>query len=195
MKTDIVLSGVGGQGVLSMAAIIAEATRYEGLHVKQGEVHGMSQRGGSVRAFLRISDQPVRSDHIAVGTADMILSLEPVESLRYLPYLRPGGVLITSIDPVTNIPDYPAREHVLAMLRKLPRMLVIEAADLARTAGLLLATNVVMVGAASHFLPIRVESIERCIREGLAFKGEAIVQANLRAFGAGREAVQCAATT
>lgn len=194
MKTDIVLSGVGGQGVLSMAAIIAEATRYEGLHVKQGEVHGMSQRGGSVRAFLRISDEPVQSDHIATGTADMILSLEPIESLRYLPYLRPGGKLVTSIDPVTNIPDYPDRENVLAMLNRVPGTLVIEAAALATAAGLLLATNVVMVGAASHFLPIRVESIERCIREGLASKGECVVEANLLAFRAGREAVQCPTT-
>lgn len=195
MKTDIVLSGVGGQGVLSMAAIIAEATRHEGLHVKQGEVHGMSQRGGSVRAFLRISDEPVRSDHIPAGTADMILSLEPIESLRYLPYLAPGGALVTSIDPVTNIPEYPSRESVLAMLHKVPRVLVIEAVALAKAAGLLQATNVVMVGAASHFLPIRRESLESCIREGFAPKGERIVDANLRAFRSGREAVQCATTT
>ena len=195
MRTEIVLAGVGGQGVLSMAAIIAEATRREGLHVKQGEVHGMSQRGGSVRAFLRIADWPIHSDLVALGTADMILSLEPIESLRYLAYLRPGGALVTSIDPVENVPGYPDRESVLAMLHKVPRVEVVEAASLAKQAGSPLATNTVMVGAASRHLPLQPEAREAGIREGFAAKGARIVDVNLAAFRLGRESVRCQTAT
>lgn len=194
MRKDIVLSGVGGQGVLSVAAIIAEAARREGLHVKQGEVHGMSQRGGAVQAFLRISTEPIRSDLVAEGTADMILSLEPIESLRYVRYLRPDGLLITSIDPVLNIPDYPEREAVEAMLAKVPRVEIVEANTIAKQAGNVLAANVVIVGAASRFLPIEAGTMEECMREGWARKGQHVVDFNIRAFRAGREAVACATT-
>jgi indolepyruvate ferredoxin oxidoreductase beta subunit len=194
MRKDIVLSGVGGQGVLSVAAIIAEAARREGLFVKQGEVHGMSQRGGAVQAFLRIAGSPVRSDLVAEGTADLILSLEPIESLRYVRYLKPDGMLITSIDPVLNIPSYPPREEVEAMLHQVPNVEIIEANALAKEAGSLLAANVVIVGAASRFLPISPETMEQCMREGWARKGQRVVDFNIRAFRAGRDAVACAAT-
>jgi len=192
MRKDIVLSGVGGQGVLSVAAIIAEAARREGLHVKQGEVHGMSQRGGAVQAFLRLADAPVHSDLVAAGTADLLLSLEPIESLRYIRYLKPEGMLLTAIDPVLNIPRYPPREEVLEMLGQLRNVVWIEAADLAKAAGSPLATNVVMVGAASHFLPVRAQTLLECIREWFERKGERIVEINVAAFGAGREAVAVA---
>jgi indolepyruvate ferredoxin oxidoreductase beta subunit len=194
MKKDIVLAGVGGQGVLSVAAVIAEAARREGLHVKQGEVHGMAQRGGSVYALLRLSDQPVHSDLIAQGTADLLVGLEPLECLRYVGYLSPDGTVVTAIDPVTNIPSYPDREAVLRMLHRLPRVVVVEAAAHARAAGSPQTAGTVITGAASHFLPIRPETIEACLREGFARKGDRIVQANLAAFRAGREAVPCAAT-
>lgn len=191
MKSDIVLAGVGGQGVLTVGAIIAEAARREGLHVKQGEVHGMSQRGGAVQAFLRMSDRPVHSDLIPVGTADLIVSLEPIEALRYVRYLAPEGTLVTALDAFANIPDYPPREKVLGMLQKLPHVAAIEALELAKQAGSPLIVNSVMVGAASDFLPIRPETLEAAIRDGFARKGEHVVEANLRAFRSGREAVVC----
>ena len=115
MKLDVVLAGVGGQGVLTAAAILAEAGRRHGLTVKQGEVHGMSQRGGAVTANLRMADGPVGSDLIARGSAEMILSLEPVEALRWLPYLATDGVVVTSASPVRNISDYPEIDQVLAV--------------------------------------------------------------------------------
>lgn len=191
MKTDIVLAGVGGQGVLTVGAIIAEAARREGLCVKQGEVHGMSQRGGAVQAFLRMATGPVHSDLIAAGTADLIVSLEPIEALRYVSYLHAGGRVVTSIDPFANIPDYPPREKVLGMLQRLPHVVAIEANQIATRAGSPLVVNTVLVGAASEFLPIRAETIESCIREGFARKGEHVVEVNLAAFRAGREAVLC----
>ncbi|HSE37567.1 MAG TPA: 2-oxoacid:acceptor oxidoreductase family protein, partial [Blastocatellia bacterium] len=107
MKYDIILAGVGGQGVLSVSAVIGSAARSQGLFVKLSEVHGMSQRGGGVVANLRLADKPIASDLIPLGGASMILSMEPLESLRYLNYLSPEGVLITSTNPVVNIPDYP----------------------------------------------------------------------------------------
>jgi indolepyruvate ferredoxin oxidoreductase beta subunit len=191
MKKDIVLAGVGGQGVLSVAALIAAAAREDGLHVKQGEVHGMAQRGGAVQANLRLSDEPIHSDLIGRGTADMVLSMEPLESLRYVSYLAPAGIIVTSMDPVDNLDAYPDIEEILEQVRKFPHAVVVDTAALAREAGLARASNVVMVGAASVFLPIRPASVEKWLREGFAAKGERIVDANLKAFALGRGAVPC----
>ncbi len=189
MRHDVVLAGVGGQGVLSVAAILAEAARREGLVVRQGEVHGMSQRGGAVQAALRMADAPIEGDLIPRGAADLLLGTEPVEALRYLEYLAPGGRLVTAADPYENVPDYPPIGEVLTAVRAVPGAVVVEAAALARRAGSGRVANVVMVGAASAFLPLRRRVIEDCLREGFAAKGERVVEANLRAFALGREAV------
>ena len=193
MKQDIVLAGVGGQGVLSIAALIAAVARENGLYVKQGEVHGMAQRGGAVQASLRISDAPIHSDLIAHGSADMILSMEPLESLRYLEYLGPDGALVTSTDPVLNMKQYPDLDELLAHIRGLERSVLVDTARLAREAGLAKASNMVMVGAASNFLPIKESSVEAWIRKGFAKYGDRIVDANIKAFRLGREAVPCEA--
>lgn len=190
MKFDIITAGVGGQGILSISAIIAASALKTGLFVKQSEEHGMSQRGGAVVSHLRISDQPIHSDIVAQGHADLIVSMEPVESLRYLSYLAPGGTVLTSGEPVVNIANYPDLEQILGAIRSLPNAKVIDATKLARKAGSALASNMVMVGAASHLLPIPREVIEGHIREAFARKSEKIVQANLRAFRLGREAAQ-----
>lgn len=187
MKCDIVVAGVGGQGVLSLSAIIAQAALAEGLHVKQAEVHGMSQRGGAVVADLRIADHPIHSNTIPKGTADLILSMEPLESLRYLPYLEEGGAVLTADDPITNIPDYPQLDEVLRQVSDLPHGKVVPALKLAKNAGSARATNVVMVGAASARLPLRPETIESKIAEMFQRKGEKVVKANISAFRAGRE--------
>lgn len=188
MKFDIVLAGVGGQGVLSVSAVIASAALDEGLDVKQSEVHGMSQRGGAVQANLRLSDRPIASDLIPSGGAALVLSMEPLESLRYLDRLSPDGTVITSVNPVANIPDYPPLDEVLAALRRLPRAVLIDSDKLAREAGSVRATNMVIVGAASRVLPLDPASLERFIARRFASKGEKVVELNLRAFRAGREA-------
>src|SRR5690606_26032269 len=105
MKTDIILAGDGGQGILSIAAILGAASIIEYLYLKQAETHGMSQRGGEVVSHLRISDLPVYSDLIPMGTADIILSVEPLESLRYLPYLKKDGTVVTNTTEFRNIPN------------------------------------------------------------------------------------------
>ena len=189
MKHDLVLAGVGGQGVLSVAAILAEAARRHGLVVRQGEVHGMSQRGGAVQATLRLADGPIEGDLVARGGADMVLGVEPVEALRYLDYLAPGGRLVTAADPYENVPDYPPRDAVLAAVRAVPGAVLVEAGELARRAGSGRTANVVMVGAASVFLPIPADVIEACLVDGFAAKGERVVEANRRAFALGRAAV------
>jgi indolepyruvate ferredoxin oxidoreductase beta subunit len=188
MKYDIILAGVGGQGVLSVSAIIASSAMKEGLLVKQSEVHGMSQRGGAVLANLRLADGPIASDLIPLGSASMILSMEPLESLRYLKYLSVEGAVITSTNPVVNIPDYPPLDELLGHLHTLPKVRLVDGEQLARAAGAARATNMVMVGAASHELPLKVETLEHYIRTTFASKGEKVVETNLKAFRSGREA-------
>jgi indolepyruvate ferredoxin oxidoreductase, beta subunit len=188
MKFDIILAGVGGQGVLSVSAIIASSAMQEGLFVKQSEVHGMSQRGGAVLANLRLADAPIASDLIPLGSAALVLSMEPLESLRYLRYLATGGAVVTSTNPVVNIPDYPDLDGLLAHVRSLPLARLVDGEGLARAVGLRPATNMVMVGAASHRLPVKVETLEHFIETTFAAKGEKVVEINRRAFRAGREA-------
>jgi indolepyruvate ferredoxin oxidoreductase beta subunit len=190
MKFDIVLAGVGGQGVLSLSSIIAAGALDAGLFVKQSEVHGMAQRGGAVTAHLRLADAPIASDLVPLGAASMILSLEPLESLRYLEYLSPAGAVVTATQPVQNIGDYPAWEPLLARIRSLPRAFLVDAALLARRAGLAQATNMVMAGAAARWLPLPASAIERCIEQRFGRKGPAVVEKNLAAFRAGMKEVE-----
>ena len=192
MKFDILFAGVGGQGVLSMAAIIGRAALSEGLYAKQSEVHGMAQRGGAVQAHLRLSDRPIESDLVPLGTADLILSLEPVESLRYVAYLSPSGTLVTSSDPFVNIPDYPDVQTVLARARSLPHAVVVDAERLARDAGDLQALNTVMVGAVASLLPLQLASIEKAVAATFAPKGNEVIRINLAALRAGQQAAACA---
>lgn len=187
MKYDIILAGVGGQGVLSVGTIIAKSAMKAGFFVKQSEVHGMSQRGGAVLANLRISDSEIASDLIARGSASMVLSMEPVESLRYVGYLAKDAKLVTSGNPVLNIPNYPELETVLDQIRALPDSLIVDSQALAKEAGSLLATNMVMVGAASRSLPIDVGILEEAIDDLFARKGERIVGINRKAFHLGRD--------
>ena len=190
MKTDIILSGVGGQGILSIAAAIGEAALKEGLYMKQAEVHGMSQRGGDVQSNLRLSDQPIASDLIPRGHADLIISLEPMESLRYLPYLNKEGWLVTNSQPFINIPNYPEIEKVNAELDKLPHKVVLDVEAIAKEAGSVRAANIVMLGAATPFLGLEYEKIEEGVRSIFARKGEEIVAMNLKALKAGYEIAQ-----
>jgi len=192
MKCDVILAGVGGQGVLSLSAVIASGALKQGLHVKQSEVHGMAQRRGAVVAHLRLADHPVASALIPRGTADLIVSVEPLEGLRYLEYLAPHGALLTSIEPMVNIPDYPELPTLLAALRTSSRVHLVDTSELARRAGSARAANMVMVGAAVHWLPVSPATLETHIREAFARKGDAVVDANLRAFRLGMEVMECA---
>lgn len=190
MKTDIILSGVGGQGILSIAAVIGEAALKEGLYMKQAEVHGMSQRGGDVQSNLRLSDQPIASDLIPRGQADLIISLEPMESLRYLPFLKEEGWLVTNSQPFVNIPNYPDIEKVNAELDKLPRKVVLDVEAIAKELGSTRAANIVMLGAATPFIGIEYDKIEAGIRRIFGRKGEEIVEMNLKALKAGFDVAQ-----
>jgi len=185
MKTDIILAGVGGQGILSIAAVIGEAALEEGLYMKQAEVHGMSQRGGDVQSHLRLSDLPIASDLIPHGQADLILSLEPMESLRYLPYLKQDGWLVTHSQPYVNIPSYPDMEKVMAEINKLPQKVILDVEAIAKEVATVRVANIVMLGAATPFIGIEYAKIEAGIRNIFARKGEEVVQMNLRALEAG----------
>ena len=189
MKKDIILSGVGGQGILSIAAIIGLAAVDKGLYVKQAEVHGMSQRGGAVQSHLRISSTEIASDLIPFGQADMILSVEPMESLRYLPYLSEDGWIITNTTPFVNIPNYPDMDSLLNQIRSYKNVIALDADWLARKISSPKSSNVVLLGAATSHLDIPYENLERGIRSLFGSKGENIVNMNLSALKAGMESV------
>lgn len=188
MKLDIILSGVGGQGILSIAAIIGEAAIKLGMNIKQAEVHGMSQRGGDVQSNLRISSEPIYSDLIARGAADAIISLEPMEALRYLPYLSEGGWIVVNSAPFVNIPNYPQPEVLWNELRALPQVIMIDVDAIAKDCGVARAANIVLLGAASVVLGFEQEQLESGIRAVFGRKGEQVVDMNITALRAGREA-------
>lgn len=188
MKKDIILCGVGGQGILSIATIIGEAATRAGLNLKQAEVHGMSQRGGDVQSHLRLSDKTIYSDLIAQGSADMIISMEPMESLRYLPYLSKEGRVVTGSKPFVNIPDYPDTDTLMAELGALPAVDMMDIDAVARDAGNPRGANMVLLGmAARYFSILSPQELQDAIRTVFARKGESVVEANLKAFQAGLE--------
>lgn len=188
MKKDIILSGVGGQGILTIATIIGEAATKSGLMLKQAEVHGMSQRGGDVQSNLRLSDKEIASDLIALGCADMIISLEPMEALRYLPYLNKNGWIITSSSPIKNIPNYPEEETLLAELKSFANVILLDVEKIAKENNMPKCSNVILLGAAAHVLNIITpEQLREGIGRVFAAKGGTIVEMNNKAFDIGFE--------
>lgn len=185
-RQDIILAGVGGQGILSIAAVIGGAALKLGLNVKQAEVHGMAQRGGAVQSHLRLSRSRIWSDLIPRGGADLILAVEPLEALRYLDFLSPQGRIVASSKPYINIPDYPDLEALLAEIRKIPGSVVVEAEALARKAGTVRAQNIVILGAAARYLILSEDSLKETLTATFGRRGESVLAANLKAFDLGR---------
>jgi indolepyruvate ferredoxin oxidoreductase, beta subunit len=185
MNYDLVICGVGGQGVLSIAAAIDQAAFEAGFHIKQPEVHGMAQRGGAVSALVRIADAPVASDLIPDGTARMVLSVEPMEALRYARMLHPEGWIVTDVTPLLNVAAYPDTAKLFDVLFSLPRVIAVDAARLAHKAGSIKSHNMVMLGAAAALLPLPTALLERQLQTLFADKGARIVKANVDAFRLG----------
>lgn len=187
MKIDIILAGVGGQGILSIATILGAAALKEDLYLKQAEVHGMSQRGGDVSSNLRLSSSPIASDLIPFGGADLIVSLEPMESLRYLPYLSESGYIVTNTAPFINIPNYPEENELENELMSRTNVVAFDMDALAKEVATQRSSNMVLLGAAAPFIEMEVSKIEDGIRTVFGAKGEQIVESNLKAFRAGLE--------
>lgn len=191
MKKDIILCGVGGQGILSIATIIGQAATQANVNLKQAEVHGMSQRGGDVQSNLRLSTDPIYSDLISLGEADVIISMEPMEALRYLPYLSKDGVIVTSNKPFVNIPNYPEEEDLFAELSALPNVVQLDIEQVAKDAGSARSANVVLLGMASKYIEIvSDEALRNAVATIFARKGEQVVESNLKAFDMGAEAAK-----
>ena len=190
MKKDIILCGVGGQGILSIATIIGEAATAAGLNLKQAEVHGMSQRGGDVQSNLRLSTDVIYSDLIPMGEADVIISMEPMEALRYLPYLSKDGAVVTSSQSFVNIPNYPDSSAIDAELAKLPKVAKLDIEQIAKEVATVRSANVVLLGMAAPYIGIlSTDELRNAVARVFQRKGDAIVEANLKAFDAGVAAV------
>ena len=182
MKFDMIVSGVGGQGILSISFVVDNAALEENLHFKQSEVHGMAQRGGAVFSHLRVSDETIYSDLVPFGAASIIMSMEPLEALRYQDYLAADGAVVTSIAPFVNIPNYPELEDVIGKIQAIENHTLVNSADLARAAGSAFAQNMVMLGASSHIIPMENKTLEKYISVLFQAKGEKIVNVNIDAF-------------
>jgi indolepyruvate ferredoxin oxidoreductase beta subunit len=185
MQLNILLAGVGGQGILSQAYVICNAALEEGLNFKQAEVHGMAQRGGAVQSNLRISSEPIKSDLIPRGACDLILSVEPMEALRYLDYMNPDGTIVTSIDPFVNIPNYPNLDEIWAEFGKVKNVVPINSESIAKEAGSRQAANMVLLGAAAPYLGLKMDILEKWVANLWKAKGDKIVEMNLKAFRLG----------
>jgi len=187
MKSNIILAGVGGQGILTIAAVLDTAALANNLNIKQSEVHGMSQRGGAVQSHVRISDKEIYSDLIPKGKADMIISVEPMELLRYLPYLKTDGLLVTDANPFVNITNYPELEDLYNEIKSHSNTILIDAKKIAKDLGNSRATNIVLLGAAASQLPLSDESLKNAIQTLFQRKGERVVNKNLEAYNKGKE--------
>ncbi len=187
MKKDIILAGVGGQGILSIATIIGDYAMQKGLYIKQAEVHGMSQRGGDVHSHLRVSSDPIASDLIAQGCADVVIAMEPMEALRYKQSLAPDGWIVTASTPFINIPNYPDIEKINAELAAMKNVLSIDAEGLAKANQMPRSVNMILLGAASAALGLDVETLAQSVARVFASKGDTIVNMNIRALKIGAE--------
>lgn len=191
MKKDIILAGVGGQGILTIATIIGDAAAQAGLSLKQAEVHGMSQRGGDVQSNLRLSSEPIYSDLIKQGGADIIISMEPMEALRYLPYLAKDGVVVTSSHPFKNIPNYPDEQELMEELQSLPNTAILPIEELAKQNNIPKSANTLLLGMAAKYIEIlSPEQLRESVKRVFASKGEKIVEMNCQAFDIGLNAVK-----
>ena len=191
MKKDIILAGVGGQGILTIATIIGDAAARRGINLKQAEVHGMSQRGGDVQSNLRLSTDEIYSDLIAQGAADLIISMEPMEALRYVGYLHAEGCVVTSSHPFKNIPNYPDEEALMAELQALPHTAILPIEDVARENSLPKSANIILLGMAAKYIEIlSAEALRESIAHVFASKGATVVEQNQRAFDLGLNAVK-----
>lgn len=191
MKKDIILAGVGGQGILTIATIIGDAAAVAGINLKQAEVHGMSQRGGDVQSNLRLSTETIYSDLVREGAADLIISMEPMEALRYLPYLNKEGWVVTSSQPLKNIPNYPDEEAIIEELQALPHMAALAIEDIAKQNNMPKSANIVLLGMAAPYIEIlSPEQLRQSIARVFASKGEQVVKINQQAFDLGLSAVK-----
>ena len=187
MIKNIILAGVGGQGILTIASIIDLAAMHSGLNVKQAEVHGMSQRGGDVQSNLRISDEEIYSDLIPKGKADIILAMEPLEALRYVSYLQKDGIIITASAPFKNIPNYPDENQVLDTIKNSGfKHIIIDSNEIAQNLSERVL-NVVIAGAVAPIIGINSDVMKESVKELFAAKGEEIVAMNVKAFETGVE--------
>lgn len=185
----LVVAGVGGQGALTIAQIILGAAWMDGYHVLQSEVHGMSQRGGEVSAHIIFSKDPVMSPTIEEGDADLLLGLEPLETLRHLTYLKKEANIITSITTIENMENYPTSKKILNLLKSIDGVIMIDSDLIAEEIHFSHGGNITLLGYASNYLPVNGEVWDKAIKERFKNKGNKIVDKNLLAFKTGKKLI------
>jgi indolepyruvate ferredoxin oxidoreductase beta subunit len=192
-KTNILLTGVGGQGVITAANILGKAALKANINVFVSEVHGMAQRGGSVNCSVRMGN--VSGPLVASGTADVIISTEPIETLRYIQFSNKSTRIITDINPVipftvsVGMEEYPDIEKVFTEINKYGKLYKIDAVKIAKNAGAIITKNIVMLGAlaATDILPFKSEILLETILENVPAKFRDI---NKKAFEGGIKAIK-----
>ena len=185
---DILIVGIGGQGTILASNVLGEACLIEGRHVKGAETHGMAQRGGSVESHIRIDGEfgPL----IAPGQADLLISFDLLEALRYSHYLKPSGKMVVNRHLVLPTSVYtqklvaPSEEEIITALKKY-ELCLLDADKIATDAGSPLSQNVVMLGAASKWMPLKPAALLESVRKLVPKK---TVEINTKAFEMGRDA-------
>ena len=189
--TNIMIVGVGGQGSLLASKLLGSLLIDEGYDVKVSEVHGMSQRGGDVQSNLRLSTDAIYSDLIKQGSADIIISMEPMEALRYMPYLSKEGWVVSSSHPFKNIPNYPDEQALMEEFNALPHSAALPIEDLAKQNNLPKSANMVLLGMAAPYIEIlSPEQLREAIKRVFSSKGEQVVEMNCQAFDLGLNAIK-----
>ncbi len=191
MRRGIVLSGVGGQGVLTLSRVLGEALLRRGYDVRIGEVHGLSQRGGSVVVFLRYGER-VYAPTVAPGEGDMLIALEMIEAARRLSYLKPGGLVLANrlVLPPPMSGEPPSLEELEDGIRRAGvRLMVVDGSGIAERAGSPLALNMAMLGAAlaTREIDLALGDVEEVLA-GL-FRGK-VLEINRGALRGGYEAAE-----
>jgi len=185
MKSDILIVGVGGQGIILTSDIISKAALKDGFNVKKAETHGMAQRGGSVITHVRISNSDIYSPLIPKGKVDVLIGFEPMEALRYMGYINrknENSIMIVNRNPI-EIENYPDINEIISEIKRHRNSIILNALELANKAGNVLTQNIVMLGAASRYLPIDRDTLKETIKENV----KRAINENLKAFELGSQ--------
>ena len=183
----VIVAGVGGQGAITLAQLVLGAAWKSGFFVHQSEVHGMSQRGGSVNAHILFDKKEVSSPVVMEGAGNLLIGMEPLETLRYLSLLRKDAEVVSSVIPIKNMAEYPDVDKILSELKSVPGVTLVDTDKYSKELSNKKAGNIILLGIASKHMPISKKMWHEVIKERFEGKGEKIIDKNIEAFEFGRK--------